>query len=320
MEELSLHGDTHEDHHQHIRLACQACQRKKVNHSGASSHDPLLIPTQIKCDRNYPCGQCSRSNLQCAPSTRKPRARHAGKRAVDSELRNRISKLENLVESLSGEVGLQDEEPNDETNREATPKDPGAASPAVGKYIGSPFWSSLTTEVQALRDALEEDQADRDAEEHSPITSSNGGNANNPNGDYDLIICPPGAVYVMPGALNEPSPEMAASLYGAFLERIAPLFKTFHIPTLRAFLQRGQPYLGHDANAMPNRALKAALWYAPVSAMSDAYCKQQYGASKSDLGQRFRRCVDTLFSQADLMNTTDYATLQALITYLVRIA
>ncbi|KAF2765914.1 hypothetical protein EJ03DRAFT_318599 [Teratosphaeria nubilosa] len=126
------------DDHQHIRLACQACQRKK-----------------IKCDRNFPCGQCTRSSLQCMPSTRKPRTRHGGKRTADSELRHRIAKLESLVESLSGEVGhpddLQVDGSNAGTTREPlTPAGPvEAASPTVGKYIGSPFWSSLTAEPNA---------------------------------------------------------------------------------------------------------------------------------------------------------------------------
>ena len=244
-----LNGQASPQDHQHIRLACQACQRKK-----------------IKCDRNFPCGQCHRSNLQCVPSTRKPRARLAGKRAIDSELRSRITKLESLVESLSGEVGLQDGQHEDETSPSAKPRDPNAETPAVGKYMGSPFWLSLTTEVQALRDALQEDQADEE-EPTSPTTSSSGANANANGNDYDLIICPPGAIYVMPGALNEPSPQSAAQLYGAFLENVAPMFKAFHIPTLRPMLERDAPYLGLDANAIPNRALKACFWFAAVTTM-----------------------------------------------------
>jgi len=176
---------------QHIRLACQACQRKK-----------------IKCDRFFPCGQCSRSSLQCVPSTRKPRARHIGKRAVDSELRSRISKLEDLVESLSGEVvggQSQAETPGDDDGAE--PEDtatdpPRKSSIAVEKYMGSQFWSSLSTEVQALREALEDEPGELDEEDTTPSNSNSSGPAN--SADYDLLLCPPGTIYVMPGALIEP--------------------------------------------------------------------------------------------------------------------
>jgi hypothetical protein len=291
------------DDHQHIRLACQACQRKK-----------------IKCDRNFPCGQCSRSGLQCVPSTRKPRTRHAGKRAIDSELRNRITKLESLVESLSGEVGLQDGLAGGDDAIEdsgARRESSDGASPAVGNYIGSPFWTSLTTEVQALRDALEEHDGDEEGDATSPTTSSSGSNQPAVN-DYDLLICPPGAIYVMPSALDEPRSEMQSMLYGMFIENVSPMFKIFHIPTLRATLERGAPYLGHEASSPPVKAIKAAIWFSAIQTISEDECQARLGRKRPELIQHYRRITDVLFSQADLVNTTSMATLQAFILYIVR--
>lgn len=290
------------DDHQHIRLACTACQRKK-----------------IKCDRTFPCGQCNRSNLQCVPSTRKPRTRHAGKRAVDSELRSRITKLESLVESLSGEVGIQQGgEPNGENNAEAErEEEEEAASPTVGKYLASPFWSSLTEEVQAIRDALEDDPGEEEPEVVSQETTPSSGAQMGDN--FDLLICPPGAIYVMPGALSEPAPQMQQMLYAAFIQNVDPMFKVFHIPTLRAFLERGEPYLGHDANFPGNKLLKAATWYCAVNTMTETACQAQFGQSRTDLLQQYRRIVDVSAAQADLVNTNDLATMQAFTTCLVRI-
>ena len=193
---------------QHIHLACQACQRKK-----------------IKCDRNFPCGQCTHSSLHCVPSTRKPRTRHAGRRAVDGELRTRISKLESLVDSLSGEVGLRDDTRSGEASvTPATDVAENASTPSVGKYIGGSFWSSLTTEVQALRDVLEEDQHEDETDSLSPPTSSEGVNGQSAN-EYDLIILPPGAIYVMPGSFQEPSSAMQSVLHETFIQNVAPMFK-----------------------------------------------------------------------------------------------
>ncbi|KAK5131231.1 hypothetical protein LTR08_001200 [Meristemomyces frigidus] len=292
------------DDQQHIRLACQTCQRKK-----------------IKC-RGFPCGQCNRSSLHCIPSIRKSRTRHAGKRAIDGELRSRITKLESLVESLSGEVGLRDDAHAGEGEASTTLAAEAAedtSSPSVGKYIGSSFWSSLTTEVQALRDALEEDQEDQhedDAEQSPPLLSDGATGLNAKN--YDLTICPPGAIYVMPGALEEPAPATQALLHKMFILNVAPMFIIFHVPTLRAFLERRAPYLGQEATALPNRAVKASLWFAAVNTISDADCQSLLGHTRSDLMQRYRRTIDVLLAQADLMNTTDLATLQAFVTTLVR--
>ncbi|KAH9836442.1 Fungal specific transcription factor domain [Teratosphaeria destructans] len=289
------------DDHQHIRLACQACQRKK-----------------IKCDRNFPCGQCTRSSLQCVPSTRKPRTRHGGKRAVDLELRHRIAKLESLVESLSGEVGHPDDvngSTNSPTREPLTPAGPvEAASSTVGKYIGGPFWSSLTAEVQGLRDALEE-QDDADDEPTSPTTSSsNGGKLG--AGEYDLIVCPPARVYIMPGALDEPNLPMQVALFDTFFQNISPMFKLFHEPTVRNTVERGAPYLGDDANSPPIRTMKSAMWLAALNSLTDSECQSRFHSKRADLLPRYKRSTEVLFTQVDLCNTNSMAALQAFIVYL----
>jgi len=285
-----------DDHQQHIRLACQACQRKK-----------------IKCDRSFPCGQCLRSGLQCVASTRKPRTRHVGKRAVDSELRNRITKLESLVESLSGEVCL----PSDSTTRDARASvdSAEAPSPSAGKYIGSPFWSSLTTEVQGLKDALEEADGEDEADGSSPTTSISGNQQMAV--DYELMICPPGAIYVMPGALDEPSAQIQSVLYGAFIQNVVPMFRLLHAPTLQASLERGTPYMGQDPSAPSYKALRAAMWFGAVNTLSDGECQARVGHGRTELMRRYKRIADVLFSQAGLFTAHDLVTLQAFIVYLV---
>ncbi|MCJ1383827.1 hypothetical protein MMC17_006941 [Xylographa soralifera] len=282
--------------HEHIRPACQVCKRKK-----------------IKCDRTFPCRQCKRSSLQCVPSARKTRTTPASKRGRDPELSNRLTKLERFVETLSKEAGLRDGSPGGDLDTEVEPT--SVLSSTVSKYIGSPFWSSLTMEVQALRDALEEDQLEDEIEPAQPIASSSGETAD--LDEYSLIICPPCAVYVMPGALNELTYQMAAALYETFVERVAPVFMVFHLPTLRAFLETDAPYLGLEASATPNKALKATLWFAAVSTMSEIESQIRFGHSRQALLQQYLRYVQVLLVQADLMITTNMATLQALVIYLV---
>lgn len=304
----SSHSQTQSDSpdQQHIRLACQACQRKK-----------------IKCDRLFPCGQCTRSALHCVPSTRKPRARHAGKRAVDSELRNRISKLESLVESLSGEVGAgdgtpgsedeADEDEDDAQNADSKPNQRQSSSGNVGKYMSSNFWSSLTDEVQALREALEEEPPEDFDTPTSPSSSSGLQNS----GEYDLIICPPGSVYVMSGALAEPRPQLSATLCNIFCEYVDRLFKVFHIPTLRAHVTEGKPYLGHDLSSPASKAVRTVVWFAAVNTMSETQCQMVLGQSRPDSLHQYKRLVDVALSQCDVMATSDFATLQAFTVYIV---
>lgn len=307
-------GTSRSPERHHIRLACRACQRKKIKCDRVSGSYVVhhMRHRWANKTKNFPCGKCLRSSLQCVPSSGKPRARRAGKRAIDSELRSRITKLESLFESLSGEVGIENGVPAGESNARSDAKE--SSSPAVGKYIGSQFWSSLTTEGSALRDALEDEQAED--EPTSPSTLSGPGNAK----EYDLILCPPGSIYVMPGPLPEPTPELSATLCNIFCNNVDRTFKLYHTPTLRAFMIGGQPYLGHDPSAPCNKAVKAAVWFAAINTLTESQCQMTFGQSRWAQLQHFRKIVHVSMAQADLMNTTELSTFQALATYIVSIA
>jgi hypothetical protein len=179
--------------------------------------------------------------------------------------------------------------------------------------MGGNFFSSLTTEVQALKEALEDEQLDDVDTPDSPSTSSGPSNS----AEYDLLICPPGAIYVMPGALAEPNAQTSETLCNIFCEYVDRQFKVFHTPTLRAFMIDGKPYLGHDHAAPCNKALRTVVWYAAVNTMSDTQCQMMFGTAKLDQLQQFKRMADVAFAQADLLVTNELAALQAFTTYIV---
>ena len=130
-------------------------------------------------------------------------------------------------------------------------------------------------------------------------------------------MCPPGSIYIMPGALNEPNQDLSAKLCDIFVENVDRMFKIFHVPTLRDFMVRGQPYLGNSHSAQCNHALKAAIWFAATNTLSDEQCVTLCGQRRPEQLSHYRRIVDVALAQADLMNTTNLATLQAFVTYIV---
>ncbi|KAI5359356.1 hypothetical protein Slin14017_G102580 [Septoria linicola] len=306
-----------------LHLACRECQRKK-----------------IKCDRTFPCGQCEKASLPCHASTRKPRAK-TGNRAADAELRNRIAKLEKLVETFADEDGKLptiESSISGSANKEqvssfsapasftpgikpsgnspGSPKD--APSPDTSKYVAGTFWSSLTSEVKALADAFEEEHSDDDGttpESLPPAGSYALDPSNSPNSQYELIFCPPGALYIMPGATTEPGLDVGHKLLCAFLTHVEPLQKLFHRPTLTSFIRDGEAYLGRPSDAMCNRALRACVYFAAANALTDEECEKDFGKPQSQLVTEYRRLVDIALYQADPLCTTEIATLQALILY-----
>lgn len=181
------------------------------------------------------------------------------------------------------------------SDKPETPKEQhDAPSPTVGKYMGSPFWATLFNEVQALREALEDDPSDAEQPLVHPVAAT--ANEGPSEHEHDLLICPPASIYVMPGALPDPSPAMLKQLDEIFLKNVDPVFKVLHRPTVERFL-RGDRYLGHEPDAPPNRALRATMWFAAVTTISDAECFARFHQSRSELLHLYRRHVDVAMAQ-----------------------
>lgn len=92
-----------------------------------------------------------------------------------------------------------------------------------------PFWSTLTNEVQALREALEDDE---DEENQSFEPSPPAAAATDAVTHADLLMIPPASIYVMPGALSELIGEMKSELYRIYFANIDPVFKVLHKPSM----------------------------------------------------------------------------------------
>ena len=181
--------------------SCVTCRRRKV-----------------KCDKQFPCSNCSKAGQQCvfpAPG-RAPRRPRAGGKVVserEAELLKRLRRLEGVVEELSGQVEIEavkhspssdnssshrDGDPSSDTisnkgtvrvvgmdeggvNRrtwitrafrvgEGPPKtaftasDRGAGRLVLeegkSRYVASPFWASISDEVEEIRDMLEDQEFD----------------------------------------------------------------------------------------------------------------------------------------------------------------
>ena len=260
-----------------------------------------------------------------------------GARAVDAELRDRIAKLERMVQTFHNdpaEPGL--ESTNSSTSDPQTYEPPAVdevvlsegSSPAdrplavSSKYVASTFWSSLISEVQAIKEAFEEEgpESDMDAlslEPTPPQAASSSDSAAGGTAAYELILCPPGALYIMPGVSREPEPSVAmelTSLYFTYVERMERLF---HLPTLQSFLYENQPYLGREPDAPCNKFLRMSILFAGSTALAEEESQTKFNRSRESVMQEYRSMVDIAMYQADPLNSVEMATLQALVLYVV---
>jgi hypothetical protein len=179
--------------------------------------------------------------------------------------------------------------------------------------------------VQALRDAFDDDEASSEGEPDSsdPSPGSQTTNLLDPSlatsAAYELILCPPGSVYVMPGALNGPDGLQAEALWQIFLQHIEPVHKFLHLPTLRSMMERGEPLYGHDAEAPCNKALRAAIFFSAAVALTESECQIYFAKSLDQVVLDFRKYVELSLYSADMLNTRDLATLQAMALYVVSV-
>jgi hypothetical protein len=118
----------------------------------------------------------------------------------------------------------------------------------------------------------------------------------------------------------EPTETVASQIFDAYLTNVEPIFRLFHYPALTAFMRDGTTYLGQPVDSPGNQAVKRAVWMAGINSMTDQECLDITGEHQADALNHYRRLVGISLSQADLMNTTDFATLQAFVTYLVCIS
>ncbi|WYZ44202.1 hypothetical protein EsH8_VII_000638 [Colletotrichum jinshuiense] len=299
------------------QLSCANCRHRK-----------------IKCDKVQPrCKQCERSELECVfPSrkrNRKPR------QARQSELLNRISRLESIVSkvdsgsldgAVKGEVG-----PSAPHSKAASAAgevsgsvavSESAPSPSVGwdqpalpsNYMSAEFWENLCQEVEGMRQALDQPSESEGSEDDEPSAASPESAAvkgQTPPGVSGLISnIDPDAVE----DLKHPPREHIVYLCRIFFSNVDPAFKVVHRPTvsaeLEAFASAPNKRLD-DATA----ALFFSMYFGAITSLSDDACIRNLGEERSVLVQRFREGTEKALHKADYLNSTEIRTLQALTYY-----
>ena len=114
----------------------------------------------------------------------------------------------------------------------------------------------------------------------------------------------------------QPDPVHVFRLWQTFLDRVNPLTKVIHVPSL-------QPYVLEAATTMVNvptnyQALLFAVYTMAAISLSDVECLQMLGMPREQAIYKFTRGVKVSLARFNFLKNYDMATLQALVLYLVR--
>nr|XP_023900357.1 aurofusarin cluster transcription factor aurR2-like [Quercus suber]POE50743.1 bikaverin cluster transcription factor bik5 [Quercus suber] len=109
------------------------------------------------------------------------------------------------------------------------------------------------------------------------------------------------------------SPGHIVQLWHVYLERVDPMMKAFHSPSVQ------QMVLGqiNRPNILPNEyALVSAVYLISVVSLTDSECLSILQETRQDALDRFRKATETALSAAGFVTTADFTVLQALVLYL----
>lgn len=101
------------------------------------------------------------------------------------------------------------------------------------------------------------------------------------------------------------------------MQNVERLIKIFHTPTIKDLLEHDAPYLGHLPGSPQHDALKRVAWFSALNTLSETEAFAITGQNKAELLPKYRRYVEILLSQCDVINTNDLATLQCFLLFTV---
>lgn len=175
---------------------------------------------------------------------------------------------------------------------------------AGDRFIDSYVWATVMENLQAMKDIVDTEEPDECSMVESEHLS--------PEGNSDLLLGGGGETTADISDL-QPDPVHAFRLWQLFLERVNPLLKVVHIPTL-------QPYVMDGAISIRNvplnyQALIFAIYTISAMSVSEAEAPQMLGMSREEAMQRFAKGMKIALVQFDFMTNYDMAALQALVLY-----
>ncbi|KXJ92612.1 fungal-specific transcription factor domain-domain-containing protein [Microdochium bolleyi] len=274
-------------------LACVLCQTRK-----------------IKCDRNSPCANCIKANVKCTPSTPAPARK---RRRPNQDLQQRLARCEELLSEYA--TKKPDENVSDGSDGQEPWRPLGQLIIDDGggvKFMDSYLCANIHEELRAMREILDDEDKDDDysTPKYDPST-----NASSPDLNTGLILTDNGT-----GNVENLHPQTAhvIQLWQTFLERINPLTKIIHVPSL-------QPLVAEAAThpmSMPKNveALLFSIYLMAAVSMSDEECLLRLGYSKVEAVERFSRGVRLTLMKIGILRFHDMVVLQALVFFMLSLS
>ncbi|KAI0458241.1 fungal-specific transcription factor domain-containing protein [Xylaria acuta] len=291
-------------------LACVHCQYRK-----------------IKCDRRQPCSNCIKAKIACKPSIPAPPHK---RRRPNQDLLERLARCEQLLKQYAdGNVPAQGQpaptttEPSSSTGI----SQPTSSSPAIkveneneagtsykptGKvveedgnvrFMDNYIRISFHDELAAMRNIID----DEDQESESSTVGLS------PDNNADLFL----GVEEAPVDLQELQPDLVNvfRLWQLFIDRVNPLTKVIHVPSLQSYVMDAAT----DINKVPlaYQALLFSIYTMAVVSLTSQETIQLLGMTRDEALNRFNRGAKLALTRSNFLKNYNMTILQALVLYML---
>ena len=109
----------------------------------------------------------------------------------------------------------------------------------------------------------------------------------------------------------QPTPAEALTLWQLFVDRVDPLTKVIHVPSMQTVVARTDL-------SLPHRGLVFAIYGMAVVSLSEEECVATFAQDRNALMQRFNAGTKTALLAYDYIRNYSMITVQTLHLYLVR--
>ncbi|KAI8947562.1 fungal-specific transcription factor domain-containing protein [Xylaria longipes] len=291
-------------------LACVHCQYRK-----------------IKCDRQQPCSNCVKAKIACKPSIPAPPHK---RRRPNQDLLERLARCEQLLKQYAdgnvpaqGELAPATTEPSSSASISQPVSSPSAIkvenenearSPntPTGKvveengnvrFIDNHIRISVYDQLAAMRNIID----DEDDESESSTASLS------PDNHADLFLGVEDATI----NLQELQPDLVNvfRLWQLFTDRVNPLTKVIHVPSLQSYVMDAAT----DINKVPlaYQALLFSIYIMAVVSLTGQETLQLLGMTRDEALNRFTRGAKLALTRANFLKNYNMTILQALVLYML---
>jgi len=246
--------------------------------------------------------------VKCTPSTPAPARK---RRRPNQDLQERLARCEELLKEYATEKPedaaatpprreqaplYDDRKPKWRPAGKLVEEDGGV------RFIDNFLLGTVYDELRAMREIVDADEPEETSPEsmtpddHSELIIG----ADSPEQDIDDLWPEPGHVF---------------RLWQVYLDRVNPLTKIIHVPTL-------QPYVAEAITRSPNvpkgvEALLFSIFLMAAIALTPDECQSLLGQSREEALQRYSKGVRLTLLRMNFLKSNDLTTLQALLIYVI---